>query len=377
MKHLRWFSVVWLLGISVAAQAPQQPSARWSEEKAWAWQRKQPWLVGCNFIPSTAINQLEMWQADTFDPKTIDRELGWAEDLGFTSVRVFLHDLLWKQDREGFLERMEQFLAIAERHKLGVMFVLFDSVWNPHPKLGVQPAPKPHVHNSGWVQSPGIELLKDVKRHDELKDYVQDVVRHFKTDRRVHAWDLINEPDNRNGSSYGKLEPPDKPELALLLLRKVFAWAREVSPEQPLTAGIWLGDWSTHEKLKPIERFMVEQSDIITFHDYADLASMKRRVEQLKRYRRPIACTEYMARPAKSTFDPHLGYLRVHRVGAYNWGFVVGKTQTQYPWDSWRKQYSAEPKVWFHDIFRPDGKPYDPAEVRYIQQVTARARASR
>ena len=375
MKHLRWLAVLWLIGISVvAAQAPPTQKGRWSEEQAWAWQRKQPWLVGCNFIPSTAINQLEMWQADTFDPGTIERELGYAKNLGFTSVRVFLHDLLWNQDREGFLKRMEQFLEISGRHDIGVMFVLLDSCWNPHPKLGKQPAPKPHVHNSGWVQSPGVELLKDVKRHDELKDYVQGVLRHFRADARIHAWDLINEPDNRNTSSYGKFEPPDKPELALLLLRKVFAWAQEIRPEQPLTTGIWLGDWSTHEKLRPIERFSVEQSDIISFHDYADLKSMKKRVGELKRYGRPVVCTEYMARPAKSTFDPHLGYLEEQKVGAYNWGFVIGKTQTQYPWDSWQKQYQAEPKVWFHDIFRPDGQPFDAAEVRYIQELRARAR---
>ncbi len=38
---------------------------RWSVEKANEWYAKQPWLVGCNFIPSTAVNQLEMWQEET------------------------------------------------------------------------------------------------------------------------------------------------------------------------------------------------------------------------------------------------------------------------------------------------------------------------
>ena len=106
---------------------------RWTPEQAHAWYAKQPWLVGCNYIPSNAINQLEMWQADTFDPATIDRELGWAASLGFTSVRVFLHDLLWQQDREGFLKRLDQFLAIAERHHIGVMLVPLDGVWDPQP----------------------------------------------------------------------------------------------------------------------------------------------------------------------------------------------------------------------------------------------------
>src|SRR6187455_2063217 len=88
------------------------PRARWTIEQANAWYAKQPWLVGCNYSPRTAINQLEMWQAETWDPQTIDQELGWAHDLGFTSVRVFLHDLVWKNDRQGLLRRMDKFLDL-------------------------------------------------------------------------------------------------------------------------------------------------------------------------------------------------------------------------------------------------------------------------
>jgi endo-1,4-beta-mannosidase len=190
-----------LLGSSTLVAAE-----RWTAEKANAWYDRQPWLVGCNFAPSTAINQLEMWQADTFDPKTIDRELGWAESLGFTSIRVFLHDLLWQQDSQGLLSRMDQFLAIADRHHIGVMFVIFDGVWDPHPQVGKQRAPKPHVHNSGWVQSPGAAILKDPALYDSLKPYVQGVLRRFKDDPRIQMWDLFNEPDNLNASAYGKVE---------------------------------------------------------------------------------------------------------------------------------------------------------------------------
>ncbi|MCS7046337.1 MAG: hypothetical protein NZO58_08280 [Gemmataceae bacterium] len=378
MRRRSWAAVagavVVCCSLSGAGGAQEQLPGRWSTARAEQWRRKHPWLVGCNFIPSTAINQLEMWQAETFDVKTIDRELGWAKDLGFTSIRVFLHDLLWQQDQDGFLRRIDQFLQIADRHRLGVLFVLLDSCWDPHPKLGPQRPPKPHVHNSGWVQSPGAAIFGDPKRHDELKDYVQGVLRRFRTDRRVHGWDLINEPNNTNVISYGKLEPPDKPKLALLLLRKVFAWAREVDPEQPLTAAPWEGDWSKPEKMSPINRFMFENSDVISFHEYGDFAALKRRVAELKRFQRPILCTEYMARPNRSTFDPHLGYLQEEDVGAYNWGLVAGKTQTQYPWDSWLKRYTAPPPLWFHEIFHPDGTPYRAEEVNYIKRLTAKAR---
>ncbi|MGE3314143.1 MAG: 1,4-beta-xylanase [Planctomycetaceae bacterium] len=360
--------------IHILLAAPAFARERWTPEQADGWLQKHSWLVGCNFIPSSAINQLEMWNADSFDSETIDRELGWAHGLGYNSLRVFLHHQLWQDDREGFLKRMEQFLDIAAKHKIGVMFVLLDGVWDPLPKAGKQPAPRPHVHNSGWVQSPGAELLGDPKRHAELKPYVQGVIRHFRNDPRVQAWDLFNEPENPNTNSYGergnRTELRNKAKMATLLLRELFVWARAAEPTQPLTVGVWLGPWPDHAQMSEIEKLMVEQSDVISFHNYGDLGQLKPRIEQLRRYERPILCTEYMARPAGSRFDPLLGFLKEQKVGAYNWGFVAGKAQTQYPWDSWQKKYTAEPELWFHEIFHPDGKGYDLREVEYIRQVT-------
>ncbi len=342
---------------------------RWSVDRANEWYKQQGWLVGCNFAPSTAINQLEMWQAKTFDPNRIDQELTWAQDLGFNSIRVFLHNLLWTQDAAGFTKRIEQFLEIADKHKIGVMFVLLDGVWDPFPHTGRQREPKPYVHNSGWVQSPGVQVLRDPNRCDKLEGYIKGVMSQFGQDKRVQAWDLFNEPDNVNRPAYVKLEPENKPELALALLKKVVGWAREVDPCQPITAGVWVGDWSSDKKLSPIARYMLDNSDIITFHCYGALPEMQNRVESLSRYGRPIICTEYMARPAGSTFETILPWLRQENVSAYNWGFVAGRTQTIYPWDSWEKKYKAEPTVWFHDIFRKNGKPYDPNEVTLIKKI--------
>ncbi len=376
MRPIRAVGIVLATLVLLGGATPTDAHARerWSPEQANAWYAGQPWLVGCNFLPSTAINQLEMWQADTFDPATIDRELGWAAQLGFISVRVFLHDLLWEQDKDGFLKRLDQFLEIAAKHKIGVMFVLFDSVWDPFPKLGKQRAPKPHVHNSGWVQGPGIEVLKDLDRVDRLRPYVASVVGRFRTDRRVQAWDLVNEPDNRNSSSYQEHEPKNKAELGLALLKKSFAWARAVDPTQPLTAGVWIGTWGDPKKLSPLERYCLEESDVISFHNYGKLDDMTKSVQNLRRYSRPLLCTEFMARGNGSTFDPILPYLKEQKVGAYCWGLVDGKSQTIYPWDSWKKAYTAEPKVWFHDVFRKDGTPYDPKEVEFLRRVTGKSR---
>jgi hypothetical protein len=370
LKTMRIVGVLWLCGLvgcTSVRNETSQPQGKWTVEQANAWYAGQPWLVGCNFTPSSAINQLETWQADTWDPVTIDRELGWAEQLGFTSVRVFLHDLLWEQDHEGFLKRMDEFLAIADKHHIGVMFVLFDGVWDPFPKLGKQREPQPYVHNSGWVQSPGANALTNLTDRVRLKEYVQGVVGHCRDDRRVQVWDVFNEPDNPV-SQYPKTA--NKAEAALVLLKDTFVWAREAHPSQPLTSGVWWHDWSNPAKLSPMDRFQLEQSDVISFHCYGKPEEMQKRVESLRRYGRPLLCTEYMARPVGSRFDPILGYLKQQHVGAYNWGFVDGKTQTIYPWDSWEKKYAGEPNPWFHDVLRRDGSPYDANEVKYIKSVT-------
>ena len=353
-------------GSSAAADTP----GPWPTARAEQWQQSHKWLVGCNFSPSYAINELEMWQADTFDTVVIDRELGWAESLGFNSVRVFLHNMLWDQDSKGFLKRMDTFLGLADKHHIGVMFVLFDSCWDPFPKLGKQREPRPFVHNSGWVQAPGQEILKDPARYDSLKPYVVGVLRRFRRDRRVQAWDLFNEADNTNGNSYGKVELADKPALALELLKKVVGWTREAAPAQPSTVCVWFGDWDDPAKLTPMQKFSLDNSDVISFHNYGPVADLKKHIEQLRRFHRPILCTEYMARPNGSPFDPNLGFMKSQGVAAYNWGFVSGKTQTIYPWDSWQKTYTGEPPVWFHDLFRSDGTAYRPEETAYIRSVT-------
>jgi hypothetical protein len=357
---------------TVGAQQTQAPQQRWTEAQANAWYAAQPWPVGGNFLPSTAINELEMWQADTFDPTTIDRELGWAEGIGMNTMRVFLHNLLWEQDQKGFEQRIDAFLTIAARHHIRPVFVLFDSCWEPFPKLGSQHAPIPGVHNSGWVQAPGATVLADPAQYPRLERYVKGVVGAFASDQRILAWDLWNEPDNGNDSSYAKGEPKNKNEIVLGLLPQVFAWARSERPTQPLTSGLWHGDWSSLEAMPPLARVQVEQSDIISFHNYGWPEEFEQKVQQLQQFHRPLICTEYMARGAGSLFDTVLPIAHKYRVGAINWGLVAGKSQTYLPWDSWQHPYvDHEPTIWFHDVFHPDGKPYRQREVEIIRSLTS------
>jgi hypothetical protein len=358
--------------VSALLASAQQKTVRWSEQEANGWYAKQPWLVGSNFIPSNAINELEMWQADTFDPQEIDRELGWAQGIGMNTMRVFLHDLLWQQDSQGFKQRIDTFLNIAAKHHIRPVFVLFDSCWDPYPKLGPQHPPIPGVHNSGWVQSPGAKALEDEAEYPRLKAYVQGVVGAFAKDDRVLAWDVWNEPDNGNNSSYAKEDPKDKTELVLKLLPEVFAWAREEHPTQPLTSGIWQGDWSSRGKMTAMSQMQLENSDVISFHNYGWPEEFEKRIEWLEQFHRPLICTEYMARGAGSLFDTILPIAQKHHVAAINWGLVGGKTQTYLPWDSWTRPYVLEqPPVWFHEVFHADGTPYRSYETDLIRRLTA------
>jgi len=352
---------------AVTAAAP----ARWSERQAHAWYGSQPWLVGSNYVPRSAINQLEMWQAETFDTAQIDQELGWAEELGMNTMRVFLHDLLWQQDSVGFRRRVDRFLAIAARHHIRPMLVLFDSCWDPRPQLGPQHPPVPGVHNSGWVQSPGAAGLMDSTQYPRLERYVTGVVRAFRDDPRVLAWDVWNEPGNENGDSYGREEPAGKVARVTALLPRVFAWARAAQPLQPLTSGVWsVEDSPAGRNLGEVREIQLRQSDVITFHNYGNATSFFRQVGWLERYRRPVICTEYMARPTGSTFAL-LPRAKAEGVGMINWGFVAGKTQTYLPWDSWLHPYvKEEPDMWFHEVLRPDGSPYRPEETALIRQLT-------
>ncbi len=364
---MKYSTVIFLLFLRAAlAQSPQ-----WTVKDANDWYAKQPWLVGSNYIPAYAVNQLEMWQPDSFDPDRIDMELGWAEGLGMNVMRVFLHDLLWQRDAAGFTKRIDRFLKAADKHKIRIIFVLFDSCWNPFPELGQQAAPKPGVHNPGWVQSPGAAALMDKAQTDRVLEYAKDVVAAFRDDKRVLAWDLWNEPDNTNENRSG--EPPNKADLVLRLLPRVFAFARAGLPTQPLTSAVWKGDWSSPAAWTPMERAQLELSDVISFHNYDGPPEFEKRVRWLDALHRPILCTEYMARSNGSTFEGILPVAKQYHVAAINWGLVAGKTQTWWPWDSWAHPYTQrEPAVWFHDVFRVDGRPYRLEEVNFIRDTIGR-----
>ena len=356
MKRNLYLAALCLLGFGCVSnqqttveQAPQM----WSENMANEWYDSHRWIVGCNYTTSSAVNQLEMWQSDTFDPKLIDKELGWAEQLGFNSMRVFLHSLVWLNDSVEFKKRIDQYLAISDQHGISTTLVLFDDCWNAEATYGKQPEPKTGVHNSGWVQDPVASMRKDtLTLYPVMEQYVKDIITTFKDDKRVLMWDLYNEPGNSGHA-----------DNSMPLLKKVFKWAREVNPSQPLTVGVWKMEFSD------LSQYQMENSDVITYHCYLDKKQHTELIGKLRAYQRPLICTEWMGRRFNSTFDSIMPMLKDNHVGAYSWGFVAGKTNTIFAWDDPQPD-GKEPELWFHDIMRQDGTPFSEHEIETIKKLT-------
>ena len=326
----------------------------WSAERANAWYAGAGPIVGCNYLPRTAINTTELWQAESFDAATIDEELGWAAAAGYNSLRVFVQYLVWREDAEGLLQRMERFLGIAAGHGISVTFTLFDdcAFAGREPYLGRQDDPAPGVHNSGWTPSPGLQLVDERSVWPQLEAYVRAVVQAFGRDARVLCWDLYNEPGN------SELHERSTP-----LVEAAFAWARMEAPQQPLTTSVWRGNREAKFE-DAMSQVIFAASDVISFHCY-ELEWLERIVARCKAYGRPVICTEWLHRPLGQTVAATLPVFAREQVGWYQWGLVAGRTQTYL---DWRRERNTTPLGrWQHDVFHADGRAYDEAEIELIR----------
>lgn len=352
--------------LTTACNCEKQVAGRWSEEKANAWYAERDWPVGCDYVPAYAGNQIQMWQSSTWNPAEIDKELGWAEELGFNSVRIFLHDKVWSADRDAFFAHIEEFLKIADSHGISSLVTLFTNGGSRDRCVDEDIAPIPGIHNSIWAQTPGIETVNDPSQWGWVKEYEQDVLRHFKDDSRIIAWCLYNEPENVPACH------------TYPLLKKVFEWAREINPSQPLTAPIYTRPLSGSGNLTtrfPTVTYLCENCDVLSIHCYQPADEMQRFIDLMKTFNRPIFCTEYLARPFGSTFETVMPVLKKEKVAAYDFGLVKGAMQCHYEWnkvdaDGNKIPFTEEPELWFHDILYPDGTPYNAAEVEFIKSMT-------
>lgn len=348
---------------------------KWDLATARDWGDRIPWLCGFNYLPSGAVNFLEMWRGATFDPEMIDRELGWAAAIGFNAVRTNLHYLDWVFDRDGLVDRVDRFLDIASRHGIATMLCLFDDCEfsGQPPQWGPQPEPRPGVHNSCAIGSPGRHLVGKADEWPFLRGYVQDILTRFGQDGRVVVWDLYNEPGNRaifsDGATQGlhcdSLEPASQ-----ALMRAAFAWAREVAPRQPLTVALWrIGAIGSDPFPHPIDKEALVLSDVVSFHAYCPLPQLRYLAEAMQATGRPVFCTEWMARTIDSRIAEQLPYFRERKVGAFQWGLVKGRSQTYLPWPGFSGVEALGNTEWFHDILTEDGEPYSASELETIRAL--------
>ncbi|PWJ37879.1 cellulase family glycosylhydrolase [Sediminitomix flava] len=374
---------------------------RWSKERINKWYADQPWMVGCNYYPATAINQIEMWQESTWDPKQIDKELAWAEEIGMNTLRVYLHDLVWAADEQAFYQRMDDFLTICEKHKIRAFFVFFDDCHFPNPSLGKQPEPVKAYHNSGWVNCPSRELahryaIGEVSEVEKahLKNYVQRTMSRFKDDNRVVMWELYNEPGRGTGEEGDMAKVKVRSAIgdqSKQLVYDSWVWARAINPSQPIMS-------TTAGSIGQINiRINRINSDLHSIHTYGPPKGVRARVKEYQKDGRPVIVTEWLARTRNSTVEDCLPVMKELNVGAINWGFVSGKSGTIWDWKSRKdaegKKRSVvherevgnivkkgeefpEPEVWFHDIFRMDGSPYSQSEIEIFKQLTKDNKAS-
>ena len=341
--------------------------SRWTAERARDWYARQPWPCGFNYIPAHSISYTEMWMGYNFDPASLDREMALAQETGFNCARVILPFVVWEHEPEAFKQRLETFLEICRRRGIRVMPSFFDDcTFGPitDPVFGRQPDVVPGWYGNGWTPSPGHAMVRDPATWPRLENYVKDLVGTFRDDPRLWVWDLYNEPTN--GLLTGRESSP-LGDVSLPLAEKVFRWAREIDPSQPLT----VGEWNDNAKLNELAR---GHSDIITFHNYEGPEALEKRIAQLKPLGRPIICTEWMNRGSGSTVVGCLPVFRRENIGALHWGLVNGKTQTHLNWR--HLPGDPDPAVPQHDLFRGDLAPYDPAEIEIFKTCLHRSNPS-
>lgn len=355
---------------------------RWTEKDAKDWWQARPWVCGFNFLPSTAVNFIEMWHGDTFDMATIERELGWASGIGFNAIRVNLPFLGWQNDCDGLFDRLDRLMGAAAAVGIDTVPCLFDDCGfgGEEPVWGPQPDPLPGIHNSRAVASPGRAAVLNPELRPSLEAYVRDVIATYRTDRRILFWDLYNEPGNRmdfDKTAYSQFDA-DLERHALSLMERSFAIARDVGPEAPLSVAAWttpLPDEDAHPYQTGIDRSALLHSDIVTFHAYWNRKRVAQFIDYLEVLDRPILCTEWMARQIDSRISDQLELFHDRGVGCFQWGLVKGRTQTWLPWpDDLVLAHGGriDRDVWFHDLLDEDGQPYDPGELETIRDLTGR-----
>lgn len=349
---------------------------KWSEEKIWDWYNKRPWIRGCNFMSSDCANRIDQWQEYGFEQRfeTAKKELKLAAETGFNSIRIIPEFFVWEQEHDGFMKRFDRYIDEAYKNGISSMIVLGNDCMPPKEEalkrmhLGEQKIDLGYhggrkVSQHGKFNEPGYSLFDEPEYEEKFLEYTKEIVTKYKNDERVIIWDVFNEPGNSNRLS-----------LSLPLLKKMLKLIREINPIQPLTVGIWTQSTNL-ENLLEIEKFGLESSDIISYHNYNSYANNIEELKNLKQYGRPIINTEWLNRCGQNTVEEMFPLFFLEKVGCYNWGLVAGKYQTFEPWNAVWDNYKENPEnfkdfdftKWFHDLYRPSLNPYNPKEIELIK----------
>lgn len=348
---------------------------KWSKEKAWEWYNARPWLRGCNFMSSDCCNRIDQWQEYDFDKRleTTDKELELLKKTGFNSIRIILEFIVWKKEHDGFMERFEKYLETADKHGITCMVVFGNDCMPPKEELmarmqlgeqhvdwGYHGGRKISQH--GQFEGCGYSLLDDPELAEEHYEWVREIVTKYKNDERIVMWDIFNEPGN---SKRGNLSFPH--------MKKFFEIIREINPVQPITTAIW-SVINSIDKLPEIEKWALDNSDIVSYHNYSPYADNIQIIAELKKLGRPIINSEWLARPVHNTIEEMFPLFYLEKIGCYNWGFVAGKYQTYEPYNGTWDVYKNNPSMdfdftkWYHDLYRPSLNPYNPRETELIKR---------
>ena len=345
-------------------------SKQWSKERAWAWYNARPWIRGCNFMPSDCANRIDMWQEYDFEKhfETAEREIALAESIGFNSVRIILEFEVWLHQHDGFLKRLDQYLAMFYRHGVTAMMVLANdcsvpkAAWKPA-RFGEQTYDVGYhggrkISPHGGHDELSYHILDDPEMAEKYYEFVREIITIYAHDERVLIWNLFNEPGN------------NRADLSLPHMEKFFEIAREIDPDQPICA-------DAYGLSRKIGRRALELSDVISFHNYSDFRANINHIELLSQHQRPMLDTEWLHRIYHNDVETMYPLLYLHKIASYNWGFVLGKYQTHEPWNGiWERMERGEEfdvTKWQHDLFRPSLRPYDPREIELIKSYNQKA----
>lgn len=348
---------------------------KWSKEKAWEWYDSLPWLRGCNYMSADCANRIDQWQEDGFEERlqTTEEEFRLMQDLGYNTIRIILEFIVWKKEHDGFMERFDRYLSLAASYGISCM-VVFGNDCMPlkeetlrRTRLGKQTVDWGYhggrkASQHGILPEPGYHLMDDPTLEAEHYEWLREIVTKYKDDKRIIMWDVFNEV---GGSNRGN--------LSLSYLKNFVNIIREINPVQPITACIWSNP-KAPESLPEIEKFALENSDIISYHSYASYQENVEIIRKLKKFGRPIINTEWLARCLDNNVEELFPLFYLEKIGCYNWGFVAGKYQTYEPWNSIWEQYEKNPAInwdftkWFHDLYRPNLRPYNPKEIEIIKK---------